>query len=33
VWSHDLALDQQSARRDPACPTCADVLPSREGVR
>lgn len=33
VWSHDLTLDQQAAERDPACPTCADALLSREGVR
>jgi hypothetical protein len=33
VWSHDLALDQQAAERDPACPTCTDAAPSREGVR
>lgn len=35
VWSHDLALDQQDARRDPDCPTCAEAaLPSsREGNR
>lgn len=33
VWSHDLALDQQAAERDPGCPTCADVVLSREGVR
>ncbi|WP_436889738.1 HesA/MoeB/ThiF family protein [Nocardiopsis dassonvillei] len=33
VWSHDLTLDGQSAERDPGCPTCADAVPSREGVR
>ncbi|WP_026123018.1 TOMM precursor leader peptide-binding protein [Nocardiopsis halotolerans] len=33
VWSHDLTLDQQAAERAPACPTCADAVLSREGVR
>ncbi|GAA1467135.1 ThiF family adenylyltransferase [Nocardiopsis exhalans] len=28
VWTHDLALDRQSAERDPACTTCSDVRPS-----
>ena len=35
VWSHELALDHQSARRDPACGTCAGSVPSpqSEGTR
>ncbi|WP_160050166.1 MULTISPECIES: TOMM precursor leader peptide-binding protein [unclassified Nocardiopsis] len=33
VWSHDLTLDQQAAERDPTCPTCAEAVLSREGVR
>ncbi|MFY7070091.1 TOMM precursor leader peptide-binding protein [Nocardiopsis changdeensis] len=33
VWSHDLSLDEQDTDRDPACPTCADAVPVREGVR
>lgn len=33
VWSHDLTLDQQAAERDPACATCADAVPCREGAR
>lgn len=28
VWSHDLALDQQAAERDPDCATCAGVTRS-----
>lgn len=27
VWTHDLALDTQSAERDPGCPTCASIRP------
>ncbi len=35
VWSHDLTLDQQSVQRDPACDTCASLIPSpqSEGSR
>ncbi|MEU0237528.1 ThiF family adenylyltransferase [Nocardiopsis sp. NPDC006198] len=33
VWSHDLSLDGQGAERDPACTTCAEAVPVREGVR